>query len=278
MFRLILLFAFVMSFSFNAGPNSQSFMEENDLWKEDSMRSSNISKDMFMDIVHAGLEAYKPVAKKWNERLTINARWDDATVNANASRWFFGVTINMYGGLARRSEVTPDGFALVLCHELNHVYGGTPYIYPEWWMSTEGQADYMGNGECIEKIFKEVAFLKYVYSPTSHMEDLCFDYYYDRENSNNNDNDYEEFEEPNECLRKVMAGQSLANLLATLKELPNPEYETPDELIVEKTNTSYPSVQCRLDTFKAGAFKEDRPTCWFKPEESENDNSNGNQG
>jgi hypothetical protein len=237
-----------------AAPNMQNqFAEENDLWMEDSlMADSNVSKEMFMKIVEAGKKAYEPFAKKNNERLVINPNWDDSTVNANCMRRFGTVTVNMFGGLARRPEVTPDAFALVLCHELAHAYGGTPYIMVSAKMSAEGQADYYGAKECLNLVFKEVAAETSMVNPTDYMKQRC------AESSLGDDT------EPN-CIRKLVAGQGLGNLLAVLKKDVAPNYETPDTTVVTKTELSYPkTIQCRLDTYLAGSLSQARPACWFK--------------
>ena len=77
-------------------------------------------------------------------------------VNANCMRNNGVVTVNMYGGLARRPEVTPEGFALVLCHELGHAYGGTPYIFQQAQIAAEGQADYYGEQTCLKALLPHV--------------------------------------------------------------------------------------------------------------------------
>ena len=226
---------------------AQSFMPENDLWKEDGLfnKSNGMTRELFEEIVQAGMDAYKPIADANSEKLVINARWDDATVNANCSRWWGTVTINMYGGLARRDEVNPEGFALVLCHELGHAYGGYPYIQAWRKMSAEGQSDYYGSKECLKKIYP---LLKRQLQP-EYVSDFT------RENCGADE----------DCLLSLSAGKGLGDLLSKLKNDPEPEYETPDETVVEQTQLSYPeTVQCRLDTYFHGALSLDRPLCWFK--------------
>jgi hypothetical protein len=241
--------------SAQAAPSMQTqFAEDNDLWMEDSlMADSNVTKEMFEKIIAAGKAAYEPFAMKNNESLTINNRWDDSTVNANCGRQFGGVTVNMYGGLARRQEVTPDAFALVLCHELGHAYGGTPYIQTFSRMSAEGQADYYGSKECLDLVLKEIPADPAMVTPTDYMKQRC------------NQHAAEGTEANALCIRKLVAGQGLGNLLSVLKKVTAPNYETPDPLVVRKTELSYPStVQCRLDTYLAGGIGQARPACWFK--------------
>ena len=68
------------------------------------------------------------------------------TVNANASQRGRTWIVNMYGGLARRPEITPDGFAMVLCHELGHHMGGFPFV--SGWAANEGQSDLFATLSC----------------------------------------------------------------------------------------------------------------------------------
>jgi hypothetical protein len=234
---------------------NRSFAPENDLWMEDNLEATGgITKEVFNQIIDVALEVYTPLAKQNNERLQVNRKWDDSTVNANVRRSGGVVEINMFGGLARRSEVTPDGFALVLCHELGHAYGGTPYIQAASRLSAEGQADYYGNGACMDNVTKKLQVDLAGLGATKYMAKRC------AEKNEVNSPDY------NTCIRELTAGQSLGNLLSTLmKEKKAPDYETPDPTVVPSTLTSYPkTVQCRLDTYFAGAMDLARPACWFK--------------
>lgn len=206
---------------------------------------------MFNKIIDAGLEVYKPFADRNNETLTINRKWDDSTVNANTSRFFGSVTLNMYGGLARRPEVTAEGFALVMCHELGHAYGGTPYIQEWQKMSAEGQSDYYGAKECLQKVLPKVEMPSV--TATSYTERRC------KERGAIGTDVY------NICIRQLDGSQSLGKLLAAIKKVPEPNFETPDTTVVTQTELSYPkTIQCRLDSYHNGTLLLDRPKCWFK--------------
>jgi hypothetical protein len=225
---------------------THNWVEDNDLWKEDNVRSqrNEITQDVFNNIIQKAQELYDPIAQQHEETLTINADWDDSTVNANSSRFGDEATVNMYGGLARREEVTPEGFALVVCHELGHLYGGKPYIHETAKMAAEGQADYYGARDCLKTVLAKVPPL----SPptvTDYIAKAC--------NSNKM------------CERRLVGSYSLGKLLAVIKSEPIPEFETPDPLVVTETQLSYPkTVQCRLDTYHNGTFNMARPKCWFK--------------
>ena len=228
-------------------------LPENDLWKEDYIDKSTSGQEMFNKIIDAAEVVYKPIAKEAGDStLLINRKWDDATVNANASRLFGKVTINMYGGLFRRPETTTEGFALVLCHELSHAYGGLPYVSSWQKLSSEGQADYAGAKDCLHKVLSVLKLEGYEVEPDSFMDNTCKTY-------------FKEEARQELCVRSLVAGNSLGNLLATIKKESIPSYETPDKTVVSKTATSYPAtVQCRLDTYLNGTIQLKRPACWFK--------------
>jgi hypothetical protein len=245
---MVFLFSLFLAVPAISQTDVQSIFPENDLWMEDALENnSNIDEQMFNRIIDAGLEVYQPIAKKYGDKkLTINRRWNDSTVNANCIRRWGSVTVNMFGGLARRKEITPEGFLLVLCHELGHAYGGKPYIRGD--MSAEGQADYYGANVCTKLVLQKLHLDGYIIAPTNYMERVCG-----------------AAKSQEACVRTLTAGQSLGNLMAPLMKQEIPSYETPDPLKVSKTLTSYPkTIQCRLDTYLNGALDRDRPACWFK--------------
>jgi len=235
--------------------SKDTFMPDNDLWKQDSFEASNggITQTVFNKIVAAGKKAYAENARQNNEALVINALWTDATVNANCCRGCEPgkVIVNMYGGLARRSEITPEGFALVLGHELSHAYGGAPYIEEAERMSAEGQADYQGARTAYKKLAALVPDLKKDISVDDSIKEFCKD---------------KTGEDLKDCIHSLSGGMSLGKLLSTLSGDGPVSYQTPDPTVVDETLTSYPSTtQCRVDTYLAGTLNKDRPACWFKP-------------
>lgn len=236
---------------------SNQFMPENDLYLEDCINceSNTMTEALFNKIAEAGKKAYASNAKANKETLIVNALWLDSTVNANCCRGCKAKTVevNMFGGLARRPEITPEGFALVLAHELSHAYGGTPYYKNSDKMSGEGQADYMSTKEGYAKIAALVPELRVSISPDDFVLDTCskaYGKFADARYSN--------------CLHALEGGKSISNLLAVLSKEPAPDYKTPDTVPVNKTTTDYPkTVQCRMDTYLAGELLATRPNCWF---------------
>lgn len=255
MFKLkALALGFVVSVLVSCGSETHGFVPDNELWREDCLNCESVSlapvtQELFVKIVEAGKKAYASNAKANYETLIINAKWTDPTVNANCLRSGGKVTVNMFGGLARRSEITPQGFALVLSHELGHAYGGTPYV--NWWnkMSAEGQSDWMATKDGYRKIAALVPELSQTPSTDPFVKKAC---------KGKTGTAFID------CIHSLDGGNSLGALLAVLSEEPIPNYETPDPTVVTKTELSYPkTVQCRLDTYFAGTLNLARPKCWF---------------
>jgi hypothetical protein len=212
--------------------------------KPSPLEKSNISQNKFNEIIAQAEKIYAPVVKAHKAKLKIHRRWKDETVNATASQTDDLWEVDMFGGLARRPEVTPDGFALVLCHELGHHLGG--YVMASDsdmdWASNEGQSDYFATEACAKEIWKndleENAKHRALVLPFA--KSLC-------------DKNYQQQSERDLCYRSSNAGLSLASLLATLRNSELPKFETPSKDVVQKTIDEHPEAQCRLDTYMAGA-------------------------
>jgi hypothetical protein len=240
-----------------------------------------ITQQQFNAVIDEVESLYAPVVSNLGGRLVVNRKWDDATVNANATR-LGGWVVNMYGGLARHQTITPDGFALVMCHELGHHLGGAPKVgnFLNKWASNEGQSDYFATLKCLRKVFlndNNPALLRKMNAPKP-LVDACTKAW-----ANKDDRAI--------CVRSGMAGASVAALFASLRQQPEAKFDTPDSKVVSRTDDSHPAHQCRLDTYFQGALceigmNEDvsqkdevkgtchkslghkiglRPLCWFKP-------------
>jgi hypothetical protein len=177
-------------------------------------------------------------------------------VNAFSARNGNTVEVSIFGGLARRPEMSPEGFALVLCHEINHAFGGEPYSDSLLRISAEGQADYKAPQECFRALFPALGF--HAFRAADPMLGLVAALCLESPRS-----------ERTLCNAALMGGVSVARLSAVLRQEPEPRYDTPDKTVVTQTIVRYPkSTQCRLDSMKAGFFSEKRPTCWYAPNAS----------
>jgi len=254
------------------------FLPTNNLYLEDSLESaSNVTEEQFNQIIDQAIEIYAPIIAEHGKNLRFNRLWDNATVNANASQSGDTWTVNMYGGLARRPEVTPDGFALVVCHELGHHLGGFP---AKSWAAYEGQSDYFATQSCGRLLWSNQTLSEMETLP-DYPQGLCDVTYFG-----------EGVSRLQLCYREMLAGYSLGNLLGTLGGT-KVSYTSPDLSVVTRTNSKHPTGQCRLDTYMRGAickveFNTDlipqtekeavktschvsnndevgtRPTCWWK--------------
>jgi hypothetical protein len=224
-----------------------------------------------------------------NSKVKIMPMWENDDVNAYAtitqSENNPGVVtqqriIAMFGGLARHPMMTVDGFALVACHELGHHFGGYP-VKGNSFASAEGQADYYGTTKCLRVVF---AGENNVQLMNRRAVDMTARLKCNHAFPNNK-------EDAAICMRSAMAGLALGTTLGSLgSTIEVVKFNTPEKEVVTETNTSYPSTQCRLDTYfrgslcpeptnqamsfsdaNKGACRQNsvldfgsRPVCWFK--------------
>jgi len=208
-------------------------------------RVSNINEATFNSIADSVVNQFRPYADLHHANLTVEKLWTDPTVNAYADQDSSGNTwtVHMFGGLARRSEITPDGFALVVCHELGHHFGGFAYYSDTDWAASEGQADYFATEACARLIWGDSASenAKHRNTVPKVAKTRC-----DQVWNSQSDRDL--------CYRVADAGASLAKLLAVPDGNSVPKFDTPDSHVVKETYVDHPEAQCRLDTYLSGGL------------------------
>lgn len=209
---------------------------------------SNTSETEFKEIVKTLQDLYSPMANAHGAKLSLSGEWKNEKLNAGArqigSTWQVVIT----GGLARRPELTPEGFSLILCHELGHHFGGfsiapagTPF--EKAWASNEGQADYFSTQVCARKLWgndlvKNAEFRK---TATDKILRQC-------------DGVWTNIEDQNLCYRILTGVESMTTTMANLLKKPAPDFDTPDVNTVTQTSHKHPAVQCRMDTALQGAL------------------------
>lgn len=264
------------------------FIEENDLKIPVGAtlkgRLTGIDEATFHRVIDKLEKIYAPIVKAKGGKLVVNRKWSDPTVNASAQRFFTTWNVNMYGGLARHPAITPDGFALVMCHEIGHHLGGAPKlndIYSRW-ATNEGGADYFATLKCLRLYFDEASNAEWYRDNASSIPYVAIEQCALKWE---NDND------AMTCMRSTMAGLSVASLFQSVRSQDiAPALETPDLTVVSEMDDNHPGTQCRLDTYFAGALCDRpvteqlsntnyragscaqpgytfgyRPLCWFKP-------------
>lgn len=143
------------------------------------------------------------------------------------------IAVKVFGGMIRIPEMTEDILAAVMCHEIGHVIGGAPYqdILGAEWTSVEGQSDFFAASKCLPQYFQKL-------QPELTKEQLR--------------------------QKIVLAGFGfflISQKYATPNQVPVSLEKTAPEVATELNRRSYPSDQCRVDTFKAGAACLTEATC-----------------
>ena len=202
--------------------------------------TGGITQDQFNAVIDKEEAIFKPLAQAFGGSYHVNRKWDDSTVNADSEREGDSWIVNMYGGLARRPTMTVDGFALVLCHETGHQFGGFPFAND--WAADEGQADYFATTHCARMVFgadaeTNATFVDKV-DPTAKKK--C-------------DAMTTKSTERNLCYRTMVASKALGDTLASLSG-DSVSFDTHDDSEVDSTDDDHPGSQCRLDTYVAGAL------------------------
>lgn len=204
--------------------------------------TENMTKEEFEDLVTYIAAPYKPLAAKHGGNLVVNMLWDNSQVNASANRFFNAWHINMYGGLARRKEVTKDALALVVCHELGHHFGGFPFGAFTW-ATVEGQSDYFASQACIRKAWSSQQALNAEFrTRVGEPEKKACDAAWATE------------DQQNLCYRIAEASFALTTMIAKIKNFPEPDFSKADNSFVGSTSQDHPKAQCRLDTLMHGAL------------------------
>lgn len=202
----------------------------------------NLTEQEFLDIIERVESYYTPIVESQGAVLKVEKKWDDSTVNAYAERQGNTWIVAMFGGLARRPEVTKDAFMLVVCHEFGHHLAGFPFVGIDW-AANEGQSDFFATQSCGKSIWRQdyATNAEFRKSIDSIAKAKC-------------DYSYSNISSQNLCYRLASAGKSLADLLSTLSQTTSPSFQTPSPTEVLTTMHRHPDAQCRLDTSLAGAL------------------------
>lgn len=231
-----------VSFLSTVGAQASMF-PPNNLYKEDGREvSGGITEQQVDAVVNRIKEQYLPFAKEFKADLVIVKHWSDRNVNAFAGRTDNDWQIHVFGGLARRKEITSDAFTLVTCHEAGHLFGGYPFYQGDD-LSSEGQADYFATQICARSLWSKEAEenAKHVETVNVVAKKSC-------------DDAWQTDAERHLCYRIADASGALGKLLARMSG-ETISFETPDTTIVKKTiDNDYPSAQCRLDTYLTAAL------------------------
>lgn len=204
------------------------------------------NKTNFFKIIKMVQKNYKPLFKSHDLDVVWDVNWESTVENAFAAPNGEGGKrkLILHGGLYRHSQMTPDGYLFVLCHELGHIMGGAPQHawIPE--LSAEGQADYYSTNTCLPIIFAgadNINYIKKLNVPLSVKLDC--------------DRSWKKEEDSAICQRSIMAAYSFAKILFRSPNGEGISFDNPhDGKVSETINSWYPENQCRFDTAMAGSL------------------------
>lgn len=227
---------------------------------------------------------YAPVATAEHLTMNFNALTDLTHLAASAENDGVHARVTIDGGMLASPRLTADSLRITVCHELGHIFGGAPRrnVPLDWdgamaqdgrsLMSAEGEADYYATLVCFRKMVEgqnhqaELAG-KIIPAATKSKCEAAW-------GANSN--------EALVCQRAALASLDFLNFIRDFDiGLDRHSDETPATPILDQ----YPSRQCRLDTFVAGALcrtnfpmqldrrnasvsecpqsEARRPACWF---------------
>ena len=164
--------------------------------------------------------------------LILDADWDSPYLGAGIGLGDGFLKLVILGGTARIKEMSQDAFAALICHEIGHVIGGAPYqsIKGADWASLEGQADFFAASTCLPRYFASLGAQSL--EIRERTETAGYHLFLG--------------------LKQYSSETKNQALIRGKKPLPK----------VESTTQSYPSVQCRYETFRNPSK---RSSCWYAP-------------
>lgn len=209
---------------------------------------SNMTEQEFRDIIRKVQTTFAPIVKQHGGNLSVSGDWKSEKLNAGAQQMMGSWRVVISGALARRPELTPDGFTLILCHELGHHLAGFSFAQPRTpmegiWAANEGQSDFFASHSCARTLWREESAKNREFraTVTPYVQERC-DSVFGGEN------------EQNLCYRINAGNESVIKTMAALMKKEAPKFETPNPTKVEKTVDGHPEIQCRLDTAFAGSL------------------------
>jgi len=215
----------------------------------------------FEKVNHLIIDTYAPVvAHKYHAVLELKELWHDfgGAFKVDSAQKPLGeprFIITLTGQIPHNPHMNADGYAIVACHEIGHIVGGSPYQSRRltMWSAVEGQADYYATNECMWHYVRRTKHERAPQLADEQSTSLCRDFY---------GHDQEKFEG---CLRIISGINAFRDYFNSTTSSLNPvSLARFDPRIVKETLNKYPSNQCRIDTMIAGLLNIEKPQCWYK--------------
>lgn len=161
------------------------------------------------------------------------------------------INLLVFGGAARATEVSREALAVIVCHELGHVYGFLTKTGNSKTYGMEGEADYFATNVCAPLAISKMRTISTAAPIPYAVIKKC-----QRLN----------YLKPEICMRTNQAALAASRFRSRILSQKEPSFLTPDQTQVGQTNPDLTSAQCGLDTFFLASLNLGRPRCWYKPE------------
>lgn len=206
---------------------------------------AGITKGKAESIIEKVKSIYVPYAlSKGNRKLEIKLKWNVKEFGGQAGTRRGIKVVQIAGGTAEHSVMNADSFALIVCHEVGHHYGGLPLKYNLERgitdVTAEGVSDYFAISKCLRKVFasdNNVAIARTLNAPEIVVRRCS--------------QTWRTEEEIALCMRTAMAGLVAVRATEANKGIgPTAFFNTPsNDRVVESNIIKHPKLQCRLDTY-----------------------------
>lgn len=213
----------------------------------DAQNVSEVSQDQYWRLLSQFQWMYAAeVLEKTGRLLVIENTWENPYFAGFAELSDGEASVTLWGGMARAPGATLGGLLAVLCHEVGHLIGGEPRqtIPHSSWATSEGQADFFAAVHCLPRFLRK--YPDVVPNVEFEVIEIC-------------GGDLT-------CAKTVQAGLDLSRLTQkySYRDFVPVNLKTPAPPSAELIRNSYPSDQCRLDTFVLGAQcpRCGPPACW----------------
>ncbi len=243
----LVIFTFITNAHAKFSPDERVF----ELAGDETHGTNNLTRthDKAEQLLRDFEQELAPMVEQKGGKLYVILEWESDRINAEAKRnaaqeW----EIIVYGGAARYQAFTQRELALIMCHELGHHLGGSPFASRNGWSSTEGQSDYWSTLKCFRNIYKKFTSL----TVSDEAQTFC-------QNAQELSTDF--------CLQAAEGSLRVSRFYAHNQRFAGyPELSQQELTMVTRIHYGYPNPQCRLDTLKAGILEIERPQCWYLKE------------
>lgn len=212
---------------------------------------SGVTEDQYRQLIAEFQSKYiMPVYNTTGKPLVISYDWENPYFAGGSMDKGTYFQVILWGGLVRAPGASLEVLAGILCHEIGHTMGEEPrqtFTGAEW-SSSEGQSDFFAGRTCIPEFLK--AHPELATKVSTEALSVC---------------------EGNQlCARTAQVGLEMVRFFQKYDSQKSAPVSllTPAPASKELLRNVYPSVQCRLDTYTAGAQCQlggtcRPPVCWL---------------